>query len=150
MCPHVRGGYPCYSTFINDSHGFFLVVMAHSASFGVQRIKRSSFIRLFLTYGCQWMLGWKSTNRALLCFLVKKLCRVFVQTSERKSLFCAFAAGQTELRVAIGHVSRCERCPSSSRSGVFRRAVRHVPGCETCLTATCNVECRGLKVCLLM
>ena len=150
MCPHVGGGYPCYSTFINDSRGPFLVVMVHSASFGVWSIKRSSFIRLFLTYGCQWMLGWKSTHHALLCFLVKKLCRVFVQTSDRKSLFCAIAAGQTELRVAIGHVSRCERCPSSSRSGVFGRAVRHVPGCETCLTAAWNMECGGLKVRLLM
>ena len=130
----------CYSSFIHDPLGSFLEVMAHCASFEVRFVKWSSFIRVFLAYDCQGMLGWKSTRHALLCFLVKKLCGNFSQASERKSRFCAIATGKTELRVAVRHVSRCERCPSSPRSGVFRLAVRHVPCCETCLMARRDAE----------
>ena len=130
----------CYSSFIHDPLGSFLEVMAHCASFEVRCVKWSPFVPLVLAYDSQWMLGWKSTRHALLCFLVKKLCGNFSQASERKSHFCAIAAGKTELRVAIGHVSRCERCPSSPRSGVFRLTVRHVPCCETCLMARRDAE----------
>ena len=50
------------------------------------------------------MVGWRSR---LLDNIVKKLCRGYVRTRERKHRFCGMGAAKMSVAVAVGHVSGC-------------------------------------------
>ena len=73
--------------------------------------------------------------------MVKKLCRNFALTRERKRRFCGMDVAEIRAAVGVGHVSSCERWLTVPRLGRFRRGVRHVLRNERCLTAIQNAEC---------
>ena len=84
--------------------------------------------------------GWLSDG-ALSGNLVKKLCRDFARTSERKAHFCPISSAKPRFAFAVRHLSGCERPCIKLRKTIFRASVRHVPRRETCLTVRWSMKC---------
>lgn len=90
---------------------------------------------------------WGGAKRmGLLGYLVKKFVDDFGRNSALASRFYVLVPSSLSQGVAKDARSRCGLACIVLRLGVFRGSFRHVPWCETCLTATRNVECGGLKV----
>ena len=83
--------------------------------------------------------GWLADG-ALSGNLVKKLCRDFARTSERKAHFCPISSAKPRFAFAVRHLSSCERPCFGKGKTIFRSKVRHVSRCERCITARRNVE----------
>ena len=84
--------------------------------------------------------GWLADG-ALSGNLVKKLCRDFARTSERKAHFCPISSAKPRFAFAVRHLSGCERPRFELRKTIFRASVRHVPRRETCLTVRWSMKC---------